>query len=181
MTSPTKLVTLPIKLRRRGFRSRESNTRSTISTKLPNRTTSSRLTSTSAMVMFTFSTETITPALTWTRPATLAFKLRSACSFSTINSMRPTWSSGTWRRTSGTVEVLETLGADVVGVVLVLLEAVALPAGSLAAPPVALADAVPVMGGVSTEAAELVCANTCAAKAKRKVTNRRRIENDMLA
>ena len=74
---------------------------------------------------------------------------------------------------------METLGADVVGV-LVLLEAVALPAGELAAPPVALADVVPVMGGVSTEAAELVCANTCAANAKRKVTNRRRIESDML-
>jgi hypothetical protein len=84
--------------------------------------------------------------------------------------MRPTWSSGTCRRTSGAVEVLDTLGAEVVGVLVP--EAVALA--------VALAPALLVIGGVSKVAAELVCANTCAANAKRNVTNRRRIESDML-
>ena len=87
--------------------------------------------------------------------------------------MRPTWSSGTCRRTSGTVEVLETLGAEVVGVLVpeaVLAVAVA----------VALAPALLVIGGVSKVTAELVCASTCAANVKRNVTNRRRIESDML-
>ena len=83
-------------------------------------------------------------------------------------------------RAVGSPRELAHVGAAVVGV-LVVPEAVALPVALPDAPSVALAEAVAVIGGVSKVANELVCANTCAANAKRNVTNRRRIESDMLA
>jgi hypothetical protein len=66
---------------------------------------------------------------------------------------------------------LETLGAEVVGV----LEAVAVAEAE--AETVALL----VIGGVSRVAEDPVCANTCNANVRRIETNRRRVDNDMLA
>lgn len=54
ITSPTMSVTLLIKLSKRGLRSRDSKTRFTISTKLPNRTTRSNSALTSEIVKLIF-------------------------------------------------------------------------------------------------------------------------------
>jgi hypothetical protein len=63
----------------------------------PSLMTNSTSASTSEMVMLIFSTATCTPAFNWTKFATLAFKFKSALNFSTVNSMRPTCSSGILR------------------------------------------------------------------------------------
>jgi hypothetical protein len=63
--------------------------------------------------MLIFSTATCTPAFNCTKLATLAFKFRSALSFSTVNSMRPTCSSGILRYTSGAAPEVAALVREV--------------------------------------------------------------------
>ncbi len=72
--------------------------------------------------MLTFVIETATPALIFTKLATLALRLMSAWRLSTSNSILPTESCGTLSRTSGAVELSPPDKGVVVTLLAVLLD-----------------------------------------------------------